>query len=122
MTLQIGNITFDCADPGKVAGFWSAAVDRPVDEGASEYFASIGMTDGQLPRWLFIAVPEAKSAKNRLHLDMITEDRAAEVARLVELGATHVADKEEWGHSWAVLNDVEGNEFCIAEGNNESVA
>ncbi len=42
------------------------------------------------------------------------------MARLVELGATHVADKEEWGHSWAVLNDVEGNEFCVAEGNNES--
>lgn len=115
MTLQIGNITFDCADPGKVAAFWSAAIGRPVDEGASEFFASIGMNDGQLPRWLFIAVPEAKSAKNRLHLDLVTEDRAGDVARLVELGATHVADKEEWGHSWAVLNDVEGNEFCIAE-------
>jgi len=39
---------------------------------------------------------------------------ADEVARLVELGATHVADKEEWGHSWAVLTDPEGNEFSVA--------
>jgi len=120
MTLQIGNVTLDCEDPRKVAAFWSAAIDRPVDAEASEYFASIGMSDGQLPRWLFIAVPEPKTAKNRLHLDLVTDDRAADVARLVELGATHVADKEEWGHSWAVLNDVEGNEFCIAEGHNES--
>jgi len=117
MTLQIGNVTLDCDDPRKVAAFWSAAIGRPVDEEASEFFASIGMADGQLPRWLFIAVPEPKTAKNRLHLDLITDDRAADVARLVELGATHVADKEECGHSWAVLNDVEGNEFCIAEGN-----
>ena len=115
MTLTIGNITFDCDDPGKVAAFWSAAIDRPIDDGASEYFASIGMADGELPRWLFIAVPEAKTTKNRLHLDLGSDDRGADVARLVELGATHVADKEEWGHSWAVLNDVEGNEFCIAQ-------
>lgn len=122
MTLQIGNITFDCEDPKKVAAFWSAAIDRPVDEGASQFFASIGMADGQLPRWLFLAVPEAKSAKNRLHLDLGTDDRVADVARLVSLGATHVADKDEWGHSWAVLTDVEGNEFCIAEGNNETLS
>lgn len=40
--------------------------------------------------------------------------RDREVARLVDLGATHVADKDEWGHSWAVLTDPEGNEFCVA--------
>ena len=65
--------------------------------------------------FLFLAVPEPKTAKNRLHLDLETDDRAAEVARLVELGATHVADHDEWGISWSVLTDPEGNEFCIAD-------
>ncbi|MEM9563648.1 MAG: VOC family protein [Actinomycetota bacterium] len=116
MTLQIGNITFDCDDPQKVAAFWSAALERPVDEGGSPFFASIGVSDpATLPNWLFLAVPEHKTAKNRLHLDFGSEDRAADVARLVSLGATHVADKDEWGHSWAVLTDVEGNEFCVAQ-------
>ncbi len=115
MTVRLGHITFDCEDPGTVAAFWSAALDRPIDEGASEFFASIGMSGDDLPRWLFIKVPEAKSAKNRMHIDTITDDRGAEVERLVALGATHVDDREEWGHSWSVMADVEGNEFCVAE-------
>ena len=116
MTLRLGNITIDCDDVVRVADFWSAALDRPVDEGASGFFASIGMNDPNPPRWLFIKVPEEKTAKNRMHVDMITDDRPAEIARLVALGATHVDDREEWGHSWSVMTDVEGNEFCVAQG------
>ena len=116
MTLRLGNITIDCDDVVRVAGFWSAALDRPIDEGASGFFASIGMNDPNPPRWLFIKVPEEKTAKNRMHVDMITDDRPAEIARLVALGATHVDDREEWGHSWSVMTDVEGNEFCVAQG------
>ncbi len=62
-------------------------------------------------------MPEAKTAKNRMHLDLRVEKsvpRSLEVARLVDLGATHIADKDEWGHSWAVLTDPQGNEFCVA--------
>ncbi|MGI8723263.1 MAG: VOC family protein [Geodermatophilaceae bacterium] len=68
-------------------------------------------------RFMFIKVPERKTAKNRMHLDLRMEKsvpRSLEVARLVDLGATHIADKDEWGHSWAVLTDPEGNEFCVA--------
>jgi hypothetical protein len=115
MTVRLRHITFDCADPPTVARFWSAALDRPVDEGASEHFASIGMSSGEVPRWLFIRVPEPKTAKNRMHVDLLTDDRHAEIERLVSLGATHVADREEWGFAWTVMCDVEGNEFCIAE-------
>ena len=65
--------------------------------------------------WLFAKVPERKVAKNRMHLDLASPDHEAEVARLVALGATRVADMEEWGYEWTVLQDPEGNEFCVAE-------
>ena len=117
MTVSINSVTVDCDDVATVSAFWSAALDLPVDPEASKYFASINRGAADLPRFLFIGVPEGKSAKNRMHLDLVVEGsvpRDAEVARLVDLGATHVADKDEWGHSWAVLTDPEGNEFCVA--------
>ncbi len=117
MTLSVGSVTVDCDDVATTAGFWSAALSTPLDPGASPYMASLNRNSSELPRFLFLKVPESKTAKNRLHLDLLVDQdvpRAQEVARLVELGATHVADKDEWGHSWAVLADPEGNEFCVA--------
>ena len=115
MSISLGNITFDCDDPQKTAAFWAAALDREIDEGASPFFVSIGVGEpDRLPNWFFIKVPEAKTVKNRMHLDLFTNDRDADVERLVDLGATHVEDKNEWGHSWSVMTDVEGNEFCIS--------
>ena len=67
------------------------------------------------PVMMFIQVPEAKAAKNRMHLDLSADDRDAEVERLVALGATRIHDKDEWGIQWTTLADPEGNEFCIAE-------
>lgn len=115
MTVRIGAITFDCADPLTMSAFWSAATGRPVDEGASEFFASIGMKSPESgPRWLFAQVPEGKTAKNRCHLDLEADDPAAEVERLVGLGATLVAEKDEWNFQWNVMADPEGNEFCVS--------
>ena len=67
-----------------------------------------------MPAWLFVQVPEAKAAKNRLHLDFSTADRGAQVARLVALGARPLGEHEEEGERWTVLADPEGNEFCVA--------
>jgi hypothetical protein len=117
VTLSVGSVTVDCNDVATVAGFWSAALGVPLDPDASPYMASLNRNASGLPRFMFLKVPEAKIAKNRLHLDLLVDrdvPRAEEVARLVGLGATHLADKDEWGHSWAVLTDPEGNEFCIA--------
>jgi Glyoxalase-like domain len=115
MTLQLGNVTFDCDDPTRVATFWAAALGRPVADGASEFFVALtGGTPEGSPTMFFIRVPEGKTVKNRVHLDLTADDRNAEVARLVALGATKVADHDEWGHTWTVLTDVEGNEFCVA--------
>jgi hypothetical protein len=115
MSLSLGNITFDCDDPQKVAAFWAAALDRAPDEGASEFFVALGSPTPGTPTMFFIKVPEGKMVKNRVHLDLGADDRAAEIARLVQLGAAEVAQHDEWGHSWTVLTDVEGNEFCVAQ-------
>jgi len=65
-------------------------------------------------------VPEPKAAKNRMHVDLAAPDREAEVARLVALGATRVADMDEWGYQSTVLHDPEGNEFCVAQSRSPS--
>jgi hypothetical protein len=128
MTVQIAAVTFDCADALSVGRFWSAALGRPLDAKASSDFAAIGFAgrrdtvgwapaeSGNDPTWLFVKVPEPKAAKNRLHLDVTTPDPEAEVARLMELGAARVADREEYGYRWTVMADPEGNEFCVANG------
>ena len=119
MTSRIMSVTVDCENAAQLAGFWAQVLGTEVDPGqpdASEFFASIGRAGvGGGPMMMFIKVPEGKTAKNRVHLDLATDDRTAEVARLVQLGATHLHDKDEWGVSWSTLADPEGNEFCVAQ-------
>jgi hypothetical protein len=115
MATRIGNITLDCGDVLKLAGFWSAVLGRPLDEGSSEFFASIGGADGERrePAWYFNKVPEPRRAKNRVHIDLVNPDPHA-VAEMVRLGATVVGEHRIPGHSWTVMQDPEGNEFCVA--------
>jgi hypothetical protein len=115
MTARIGNIAFDCDDVLKIATFWSAVLGRPLDKGSSEWFASIGGTDAarREPAWYFNKVPEPKQAKNRVHLDLVDLDSSA-VDGLIGLGATVVGKHRISGHGWTVMQDPEGNEFCIA--------
>lgn len=115
MTLRVANIGVDCVDVWKVANFWSAALGRKLDEGSSEVFASIGGGDGLRgePAWFFHKVPEPKSAKNRMHADLIDSDPEM-VATLVALGATVVKEHDLGFHSWTVMEDPEGNVFCVA--------
>ena len=127
MAVKIASVTFDCADALIVGQFWSAALGRPLDPNASSDAATIGFaarrdTEGwgpvqrdDDPTWMFFRVPEPKSAKNRMHLDVIAPDLDGEVARLVELGATRVADMDQYGYKWTVMSDPEGNEFCVGK-------
>jgi hypothetical protein len=116
MTLEFAQITFDCDDAAGLAGFWSQLLDAPVDDGATEFFATVGRDAGRTPVLMFIKVPEAKSTKNRVHVDLHAADWADQVARAVSLGATHVGDFDEYGTAWATLLDPEGNEFDIGAG------
>jgi Glyoxalase-like domain len=119
MTAHIHNITFDCADPYALATFWSAVTgysEDPANPNAPGDPAALLLPPEGGPGLLFIPVPEGKTAKNRVHLDLSPAGRTRdqEVARVLELGATLVADlRNPDGTGWAVLADPEGNEFCI---------
>jgi predicted enzyme related to lactoylglutathione lyase len=117
MTLR--TITFDCADAGRLARFWAEVMGWEVGPGANERFALVG--DAGRPGMMFIQVPEGKTAKNRMHLDLASSDLQADLEHLLALGATRVHDKEEWGVAWTTLRDPEGNEFCIAAHRDETV-
>lgn len=115
MSIDLAHVTFDSAKPQTLAQFWSDALGRPVDDGASEFFASIDDRTTERPSWFFIHVPETKTTKNRVHVDLTADDREAEVARLLALGAARVSDHDEWGAVWSVMTDPEGNEFCVGQ-------
>jgi len=119
MAVRIKSITFECADPYRLAQFWlqltgfGEAPDHGNAPGDRE--AVLLSPDGSLAL-LFSAVPEPRHVKNRLHLDLVpvTGRRDEEVGQLVRIGARMVDDQRQPdGGGWVVLADPEGNEFCI---------
>jgi len=119
MAVRIKSINFDCTDPYRLAQFWSQLTGFTEDPGngnAPEDPEAILLSpDGQLAL-LFIAVPEQKQAKNRVHLDLVPIDRRRdeEVDRLIGLGGRVVDDQRRPdGAGSMVCADPEGNEFCI---------
>jgi predicted enzyme related to lactoylglutathione lyase len=114
MTTSVVGLSIDCADPIAVAGFWSAVLGRPVNPGADVESAAIDATDpASGPRLSFHQVPEPKTLKNRLHLDLRTDDFEAEAERLIGLGATSIRGFERPTIRWTTFADPEGNEFDL---------
>ena len=111
-------MTFDCHDAHRVATFWSEVTGyalEHVDDPGNPFWVVSPPGDG-LPRLVFVTVPERKTVKNRVHLDLLpgSDDQAVEVVRLVDLGARVVDDRRELQPGgWVVLADPEGNEFCV---------
>lgn len=120
MSLRQGDIVIDCADHDVVVPFWAAALGwqrRDVNEQYVSLVPPAPQRHAPGPRplpLLFQKVPEPKAVKNRVHLDWRSDDRAAEVARLVGLGATEIATRSLGDFTWTVLADPEGNEFCVS--------
>jgi len=117
MAIRIQCVCVDCADPRALAEFWRAALDWRLtfvddDEVVLEPPAG-SREDGVVADLVFLRVPEPKSVKNRLHLDLRPTDQAAQVDRLIALGATRVDVGQTPDSSWVVLADPEGNEFCV---------
>jgi len=115
------NYVLDCADPDALAGFWAAALgfERGAWRPPSPY-VSLTRPGAEQPEMLLQQVPEPKQAKNRMHLDLRVADSETEVARLVALGATVLADhRTQGGEGWVVLTDPAGNEFCLVRSESE---
>jgi hypothetical protein len=126
MTSRLNECVVDCADPATLARFWAAALGYQVldESGDLVEIGPGGRTDAELvadfragpavPSLLFIRVPESKTVKNRLHLDLspIDSDRDTEVSRLEALGARRT-DHAPADSSWVVMKDPEDNEFCV---------
>ncbi len=135
-------VTFDAADPQRLGEFWAQvlgyvmqpppdgfaswdafldSVDWPADERDAMY--ALVDPEGVRPRLLFQKVPEGKAAKNRIHLDVNAgaglphdERRSAVRSRadeIVALGATELRESDDNGEYWIVMQDIEGNEFCL---------
>jgi uncharacterized protein YndB with AHSA1/START domain len=109
----LANITFDCADHALLAQFWSQVTGFVLD-GMGEEWAALHDPRGVGPRLLFYRVPESKTVKNRVHLDISVDDRVAAEERFEALGGRKVETVSGFGLTWTVMTDPEGNEFCIA--------
>jgi glyoxalase superfamily protein len=137
-------VVFDCADPGRLARFWAEALGYKLDDPPDGYqrwedwlrdqgipeerwndASAVVDPDGTGPRIYLQRVPEPKTVKNRVHLDLNAsgstsdpierrrEQVEAEVERLTGLGATRLRAVEELGVYWVVMHDPEANEFCV---------
>jgi hypothetical protein len=117
MDLTIQCVNIDSQEPARLADFWQAALGwRRTHETDDEIVLEPpagSPQDGVVPDLLFARVPEPKTVKNRLHLDLRPLDQAAEVARLEDLGAVRVDVGQSDEVSWVVLADPDGNEFCV---------
>jgi hypothetical protein len=110
---MIRTIVVDCVDPEPLAAFWSAILDLPIHHTEDDWISLHPFGPGQ-PRIAFQRVPEAKVAKNRLHLDVWVPDIAAATEAAVALGATRLGFLvEESPEPFQVMADPAGNEFCL---------
>jgi len=117
MDIRIQSVAIDSTDPQRIGPFWQQALgwrlthDSP-DEVVLEPPAG-SREDGVVPDLLFLKVPETKTVKNRLHIELRPKDQAAEVSRLEALGATRVDVGQGEDATWVVMADPDGNEFCV---------
>lgn len=114
MNLSMGGITIDSAEPRSLADFWTKALDLEIEADHEGFYMILRPRANKSQPYIGLQkVPEERAGKNRVHIDFGTDDRAAEVARVVALGATEVSEHVMPGLTWTVLQDPEGNEFCI---------
>jgi hypothetical protein len=123
---RLADIVFDCERPASLAHWWASTLDgyrvAPYDSAELERLRDMGVFDpeddpsvvvepalGAGPRYLFLRVPEPKRHKNRLHLDLRSDDLEGEVTRLVDRGAVELYRID----TNVTMADPEGNEFCI---------
>ena len=114
ITSAIQHVVIDAHDPQLVASFWAHALGREI---ADDWGGFVRLAPDKAGTQLaFAAVPEAKSIKNRVHLDLTVVDRQRASDELIAIGATMIETRSQDDHTWSVMADPEGNEFCLATG------
>lgn len=120
MAIRIETVSVDAKDPQTLGAFWAAVLqwDVRIDEDGDVWVepGRDHVDHGRVRPLLFLAVPEHKEAKNRLHLDLMPDDQDVEIARVLALGATRADVGQSGNETWVVLADPEGNEFCVLSG------
>ncbi|MFD7156479.1 VOC family protein [Kribbella sp. NPDC059898] len=115
--MKLRHITIDAANPYELARFWSTVTGWPLGDGDEPGDDEVlVVAPDPVPGLLFIAVPEGKTVKNRVHLDWGPTERTrdAEVERIAGLGGTiHEDHRRPDGRGWVTMKDPEGNEFCV---------
>ena len=125
----IGNVTFASAEPRDLGSFWAEALGWPeeeIDEGFLQQLRDAGIDEHELtgfyvtrppgggrPRFLFQRRQKSRPESYPLHLDLHADDREAEIARLVELGAAEFQTRTSEDRTWTIMRDPEGNPFCV---------
>ena len=115
MGSRFTELVIDCADPERVADFWARVLDYDVIDRGPEGEVEIAGKLSGAPTLVFVPVPEPKTVKNRVHIDVnpTATDHETELERLLALGARRVDVGQTAEVSWVVLADPEGNEFCL---------
>ena len=106
---RVSSIMIDCNDLNEMVAFCGELLDLEP----SFVFMSAVSTDG--PNLAFQLVPEPKTVKNRVHIDLAADDRENVAARVIELGGKRVHDHEIEGFHWTICADLQGNEFDVAD-------
>ncbi len=113
----VGRIAFiqvDCRNPARLAAFWGALLAVEIQEQVGQYVC-LQPQHATAPGLCFQAVPEGKTSKNRVHLDIAVSDIERAAHRVKELGGGQVSPEDVEDHGWRyrVMTDPEGNEFCL---------
>ena len=115
MTLTLGMITVDSADPGPLAAWWAEQIGGRIENDNEGWFYMVG-APGAPFKLAFQKVEDPTPGKNRIHLDLLAPDLDAEVARLVAAGAAEHERHDLDGFRWVTLTDPDGNRFCVSGG------
>ncbi len=112
MGVQIGNVGIDTNDMKNAVTFWKKVTGYQVatSDDTTTYLEDPNKSGVGIS---LLVVPEARKGKNRLHLDLFTDDLTGEVARIKKLGATEVKSFADGNSGWVVLADPDGNQFCV---------
>ncbi|MEZ5211788.1 MULTISPECIES: VOC family protein [unclassified Gordonia (in: high G+C Gram-positive bacteria)] len=111
--LRLGMVTIDTQDALALSSWWRDAFDGTILAENDGWFVMLALGEGQ-PVLGFQKVDDPTPGKNRIHLDLVADDKAGTVRALLASGARLVAEREMPGLSWVTLADPDGNEFCVA--------